>query len=49
MSKKDKKDKDKQGGGKKKKISAVKEPKDRTIVEFYLNQSFLRTQEKKDL
>lgn len=36
---------------KKKKSSAlkiVKEPKDRMIIDFYLNQTFLRTQEKKD-
>ena len=33
----------------KKKEGAVKEPKDRKMVEFYLNQSFLRTQEKKDI
>ena len=32
----------------KKKEGAVKEPKDRKMVEFYLNQSFLWTQEKRE-
>ena len=32
----------------KKSGSLAKEPKDRKVIQFYLNHSFLRTQEKKD-
>ena len=40
--------KSKPGKNKEKKSGIVREPKDRKMVEFYLNQSFLRTQEKID-